>query len=268
MKFNPERSTIMDTQNDMPQNVEKLKEIPKWTRRYAQNRTLTIFVLMLIITLFSMLIALLVAFLLGLSLAGFRKGDIILGCVGIAVLIAVLAAIAKFYLFIFAKFGGKNKGLLDQIVDRWIYGREGTASMPMPEAAKKTKWSEILASIAYMVCILASMNLAMRGYIPNKYFIPLTALFVVPFNIYLYFIQRPRLGPVLLLCPILYAVHAILIIAGVPIYFTGIFAVPLNLLFPLIYTFLTYIIGHFYSRYALKKLKGLTHLEGGTVNGD
>jgi hypothetical protein len=258
----------MATENHTPGNPDKLKEIPKWTRRYAQNRTLTILVLMLMITLFSMFIAVLVAFLLALAFGGFRKGNIILGCIGIAVLIAVLAAIVKFYIFMFAKFGGKNKGLLDQIVDRWIYGREGTASMPMPKAAKKTKWSEILASIVYMVCLLGSMELGMLGYIPVKYFIPLTALFVVPFNVYLYFIQRPRLGPVLLLCPILYAVHSLLIIAGVPIYFTGNYAVPLNLFVPLIYTFLTYIIGHLYSRYALKKLKGLTHLEGDTVNGD
>ena len=258
----------MVAENHTPGNSDKLKEIPKWTRRYAQNRTLTILVLMLMITLFSMFIALLVAFLLGLSLAGFRKGNIILGCAGIAVLIAVLAAIVKFYIFMFAKFGGKNKGLLDQIVDRWIYGREGTALMPMPEATKKRKWSEILASIVYIVCLLGSMELGMLGYIPDKYFIPLTALFVVPFNVYLYFIQRPRLGPALLLCPILYAVHAILIIVGVPIYFTGIYAVPLNLLLPLIYTFITYLIGHLYSRHALKKLKSLTHLEGDTANGN
>jgi hypothetical protein len=256
------------TQNHTSGNSDKLKEIPKWTRRYAQNRTLTILVLMLMITLFSMFIAVLVGFLFAFAFAGFRKGNIILGCVGVAVLIVVLAAIVRFYIYIFAKFGGKNKGLLDQIIDRRIYGREGTASMPMPEAMKKTEWTEILASIVYMVCLLGSMELGMLGYIPVKNFIPFTALFVVPFNVYLYFIQRPRLGPVLLLCPILYTVHAILIIAGIPIYFTGIFAVPLNLLVPLIYTFLTYIIGHFYSRYALKKLRDLTHLEGDAANGN
>jgi hypothetical protein len=80
--------------------------------------------------------------------------------------------------------------------------------------------------------------------------------------------QQPRLGPVLLICPLLYAIHAILIIADAPIFFTGILAVPLNMLLPLIYTLLTYMIGHLYSRYALKKLKGLTHLEGDTANGD
>jgi hypothetical protein len=259
----------MDTeQNQVPQNAEKLKEIPRWTRKYVQNRTLTILVLMLMMTLFSMFVAFLIAFSLVLAAAGFRKGNIILGCVGIAVLIAVLAAIVKFYIFMFAKFGGKNKGLLDQIIDRWIYGREGTASIPMPEATKKRKWSEILTAIVYMVCLLGSMELAMLGYIPDKYLLPLMALFVVPFNVYLYLVQRPRLGPILLLCPILYTIHAILIIAGVPIYFTGNYAVPLNMFLPVIYTYFTYMIGHLYSRYALKKLKGLTHLQGEAANGD
>jgi hypothetical protein len=39
--FEPERSNIMETeQNQVPQNTEKLKEIQKWTQRYAENRTL------------------------------------------------------------------------------------------------------------------------------------------------------------------------------------------------------------------------------------
>jgi hypothetical protein len=168
----------------------------------------------------------------------------------------------------FAKFGGKNKGLLDQIIDRWIYGQEGIASMSQPKLSKKRKYVDILAGILYIVCLISCMELGMLGYIPVKYLLPLMALFVVPFGVYQYYVLRPRLGPVLLIFPILYAVHAILIIAGVPIYFTGTFAVPLNLFLPLLYTLFTFTIGHIYSRYALKKLKGLTHIEGGTANGD
>ena len=250
------------------QNTEKLKEIPKWTRKYAQNRTLTILVLTVMITLFGMFVAALIGFPLALAVTGFWKGKMVLGCIGTAVLVAGLVAIVKFYIFIFAKFGGKNKGLIDQIIDRWIYGQEGFASMPMPEITKKKKCIDIFVGIVYMVCLLGSMNFAMIGYIPVKYLLPLMALFVVPLNVYLYFMQRPRLGPILLICPILYTIHAILIIAGVPIFFTGIFAVPLNMFLPIIYTFLTYMIGHLYSRYALKKLKGITHLEGGAANGD
>jgi len=251
-------------QNQVPLDAKKLKEIPKWTRKYAQNRTLTILVLIVMTALFGMLVAFLVGFPLALAVAGFRKGNIVLGCVGTAVLVAVLAAIVKFYIFIFAKFGGKNKGLLDQIIDRWIYGKEGAASMPQPKLSKKAKRLDIVVGIVYMVCLIGSMELGMTGYIPVKYLLPFMALFVVPFGVYQYYVLWPRLGPVLLIFPILYAIHAILILAGVPIFFTGIFAVPLNMLLPLIYTLLTYMIGHLYSRYALKKLKTAAHFQENT----
>jgi hypothetical protein len=250
------------------QNAEKLKQIPKWTRKYAQNRTLTILVLTAMLGLFSMLIAAIVGFLLALAVAGFRKGNIVLGCTGTVVLAAVLAALVKFYIFIFAKFGGKNKGLLDQIIDRWIYGQEGFTSMPQTKLTKKRKFLDICLGIVFMVCILGSMQLAMLGYISVKYLLPLMALFVVPFGVYQYFIMRPRFGPVILIFPVLYAIHAILIIAGVPIYFTGTFAIPLNMFLPIIYNLLAFMVGHIYSRYALKKLKDLTHLEGDMANGD
>ena len=255
----------MSTQQiQVPQNTEKLKEIPKWTRKYTQNRTLTILVLTAMTALFGMFVAALVGFPLALAVIGFWKGNIILGCLGTAVLVAVLAALVKFYIFIFAKFGGKNKGLLDQIIDRWIYGQEGFTSMPQPKLSKKRKYLDIFVGIAYMVCLLGSMQLGMSGYIEVKYILPFMALFVVPFGVYQYFILWPRLGPVLLIFPILYAIHAILIIAGVPIFFTGIFAVPMNMLLPIMYTLLAYVIGHIYSRYALKKLKTAAHLQENT----
>jgi len=183
------------------------------------------------------------------------------------ILVAVLAGLVKFYIVMFAKFGGKNKGLLDLKLDRWIYGKEGTASTAQPKLTKKKKCLDIVVGIVYMVCLIGSMELAMTGYIPVKYLLPFMALFVVPFGVYQYFILWPRLGPVLLLYPILYAIHAILIIVGVPIFFTGTFAVPLNMFLPLIYNLLAYVIGHICSRYALKKLKGLTHIAGGATNG-
>jgi hypothetical protein len=76
------------------------------------------------------------------------------------------------------------------------------------------------------------------------------------------------MGPLVLICPILYSIHAILIVAGVPIFFTENLGI-LNMLVPLIgYVFLAYVICHVYSRYALKKLKRLTLLEGEGANGD
>lgn len=248
-------------QNEVRHDTEELKEISKWTRKYAQNRTLTVLVFMVVIVFFSMVFAAVFAFLLALAAAGFLKGNMVLGCVGTVVLVAGLAVTVKYYIVILKKYGGKNKGLIDQIVGQRIYGKEGAASMPMPQLSKKMKRVDIVVGIVYLVLFLGSMEFAMLGYIPVKYILPLMAVFVVPFGVYMYFIQRPHLGPVLLLFPILYAFHAILILAGVPIFFTGNFATPLNMLLPVVYTFLAYMIGHIYSRYALKKLKTAAHLQ-------
>ena len=242
------------------QNTERLKEIPKWSRKYAQNRTLTTFVFIVMICLIGGFIGFPISF----GIAAFMGGDMLLTGISVALFVAVLIL----YIIFLAKFGGKNKGLLDQKIDRWIYGKEGTASMPQPKLSKKMKCLDIVVAIVYMILFIGSMNLAMGGHIPVKYLQPLMVLFIVPFLVFQYFMQRPRLGPVLLIFPILYAIHAILILAGVPIFFTGTFGVPLNMGLPiLVYTFFAYMIGHVYSRYALKKLKGLTHLEGEPTNG-
>ncbi len=261
----------METEhNQVPQNTEKLKEIPKWTRKYAQNRTLTIIVLMAMIMLFSMFFAGLLGFLLPLAVGGFRKGNIILGCVGTAGLVAVLAAVGICMFIFIRKFGGKNRGLIDQIIERRIYGKEGTVSMPMLKSSKKKICLEIVSGVIFFICFFGSWHLAIKGYIAYKYLQPVSALYIVPFIVCgWYFWKSPRMGPIYLLYPILYAVHAILIVAGVPIFFTTenfcIFSICLPMLG---YGFLPFIIGHIYSRYALKKLKGLTHLEGDTANGD
>ena len=73
-------------QNQVPQNTEKLKEIPKWTRKYAQNRTLTTFVLIAITGLFAMFVAVPST----LLILAFMKGSMILASVCIAVLAAIV----------------------------------------------------------------------------------------------------------------------------------------------------------------------------------
>ena len=108
----------------------------------------------------------------------------------------------------------------------------------------------------------------MKGYIAFKYLQPISVLYMVPFFVFEYFRLRPRVGLLALLCPILYTIHAILILASVPIFFTGYMGI-WNLFIPLIgYSFLVYVIGHVYSRYALKKLKSIAHLDGAAANGN
>jgi hypothetical protein len=258
-KFLSERSNIMDAENHTPGNADKLKEIPKWTRRYAQNRTLSVFVLIAITALIGGFVALPIS----LLIAAIMGGNVLV--TGIC---AALFASVSLILIIFAlKFGGKYRGLLDQKIDQWIYGREGYASLPASKSAKK-KWLDVASGVAISICIIGSMHLAVEGYFAFKYLQPVSAIYLVPFLVFQYFLQQPRPGPLLLICPALYTIHAVLIVAGVPIYLTGNWGV-LNMFIPLFgYTLLAYVIAHVYSRYALKKLKGLTHLEGGAANGD
>ena len=243
-------------------NNEKLKEIPKWTRKYAQNRTLTILVLIIMACLISFGFGIPV-FLIWL---GFLKGNMMLAGVGIALLVPILI----FYIIFLSKFGGKNRGLIDQLIEQRIYGKEGTVSMPMPKSSKKKIYLDILLAVIFFICFFGSWHLAMNGFIPYKYLQPVSALYMVPFAVCgWYFLQSPRMGPIYLLYPILYAVHAILIVAGVPIFFTTENFCVFSICLPILgYGFLTFIISHIYSRYALKRLKDITHLEGEGADGD
>jgi hypothetical protein len=249
----------MDTQqNQAPQNTEKLKDIPKWTCKYAQNRTLTTFLVIVI----TMLVGMVIAALSYLAGAAFIKGNMTVFRICIVVLFIMLV----FVLIIrVSKFSGV---VIHRWLDQLLYDDEGTALMPEPKSTKKIRWLGIVVGLVVGGCIIGTMFLGMEGYIAFKYMQPISALYLVPFLIHLYFMQRPRVGTLILICPILYTTHAILIIAGVPIFFTG-YLCMLNLALPLFgYTFLTHLICHVYSRYALKKLKGLTHLEGEVADGD
>ena len=254
-----------DKRNQNPvEDLGKLKEIPKWSRRYAQNRTLTIPVLMVMGVLLITFIAVVVIFPLHLAVAGFRKGNMVLGWVGIAFFAAALAAVLTFLIIFILKFCRKNSGLIEQLVEQRIYGKEGAVSMPLPKITKKGKWLDFVVGLVFLICFNGSLYLSVKGYIAFKYLQPLLALYIVPASVFEYFWLRPKVGHVVLICPILYTIHAILILAGVPIFFTGNLGL-LNIPVPLIgYAFLTYIIGHIYSRYALKKLKTTTHLQENT----
>jgi len=236
------------------ENTERLKEIPKWTRKYAQNRTLTNLV-NLIIFLFLFIGIGAPSYLGGIA---FIKGNMIL--VWVCIVVSFASAICLL-IFSVPKFGGVK---IWRWIDKRIYGYEGTISIPEPELMKKKKWVGYAVIIAFMICVQGSVFLGFKGYFTIKYMQPISALYFVPFMVFLYLWQRPKVGPILLLWPILYAIHAILIVVGVPILFTGNLT-GLNMFLPMFgYGFLTFAIGHFYSRYALKKLKTTAYLQENT----
>jgi len=239
------------------QNAEKLKEIPKWTRKYAQNRTIPF---LIALTIYLCLFA-------GIAIPSYfggiayRAGNMVLFWICIFVL-----AIAMISLFFFCvpKLGGK---FIKRISQR-VYGQQGDVSISQPKATKKKQWIGYVVGMIFGSCVIGSVILGSRGYFTIKYMQPISAVYAVPFLVFLYLWQRPKVSPITLLWPILYTIHAVLIVVGVPILFTENLS-RWNMMLPVFgYGFLTYMIGHIYSRYALKKLKGLTHLEGDTANGD
>jgi len=251
-------------QNQVPENTEKLKEIPKWTRKYAYSRMLP-FLLFQAIFLFFVAAIGIPSYLGGNA---YRAGNMLLFWVCIFTLIPVCTALVFFSI---PKYGGK---WIDQIA-QWLYGREGIAILSPPVKTKKKYCVGLVAGLIFGSCILVSVVLGVFGYIPTEYMMPVSAIYTVPFLVFLIIWMSPTgIRPIDRTCflgllwPILYTLHAILVVAGVPIQFDRPWNF-LNMLIPTVgYAILFGLVGHIYNRYALKKLKGITHLGGDTANGD
>ena len=247
-------------QNQVPQNAEKLKEIPKWTRRYTENRTLPFLINMIIFLLLSAAIGIPSHF----GGRAYRSGNTLL--LWICILSLVIAIPALIFCSV-PRWSGKYTEKLIRL----LYRKEGQVTLETPKKTKRQQRAGMIAGLLFGACLMISVILGVLGYIPIKYMQPVSAIYVVPFIIAIGIWQTPSVNPAGFLAwlwPILYVIHAILIVAGVPIHFDRPW-IFLNMLIPLAgYGILCGLIGHIYSRYALKKLKGLTHLEGDTANGD
>ena len=235
------------TKSELPP-PQDLQGISKWARAYAQNRSLGVVVFMIVFVLLFAAIG-------GPSyLAGeaYRSGNMPLFWVSIAMLVPALAAL----IFLSApRWGGK---LQERLVGR-LYGKEGNVAFSPPIGRKKI-WGLVLAA-CFGTCIITSVILEFAFHIPSKYMQPISALYVVPFLVGLWLLMRPMAGYLALLWPLLYAIHAILIVSGAPILFTGPWD-GLNILIPVAgYGMLSGLVSHLYSRVALRHLKRLTQAD-------
>ena len=240
-------------QNQVPQDAEKLKEIPKWTRKYAQNRTIPFLIFFAIYLCLSAGIGIPSYF----GGKAYRSGNLVLFWICIFVLAVAMTSLAFFCV---PKWGGK----FIERISRRLYNREGDVLISIPETIKKKIGVGYVVAMVFGTCVFISVILGLLGYLPIKYMQPVSALYVVPFLVFLYIWQRPIISPLVLLWPTLYGIHAILVVAGVPIQFGGPL-VFLNMLIPIAgYGILCGLLGHVYSRYALKKLKTAAHLQENT----
>jgi len=227
-----------------PEQNQRLQEIPKWARRYAQNRTLPLLV-MLTIFLGGCLMFGGLGYLVGWA---YVHGERLLA--GAAML--VLCAFAVWWLWF--SFVGAAR-IMEWIAER-LYRREGSVSLGAREGGPSAKHLP-LAGFLFMFCVAASVGLGILGLLPQKYMQPISALYCVPFLVYLWAKQRPVGSPFMLLWPVLYGLHAILLVSGAPIRFGGKFE-GLNMLVPVAgYGIVAILIAHVYGRIALRRLRTL-----------
>jgi hypothetical protein len=225
------------------EDLEEARKIQRWVRRYAQNRSLPVAVSLVVFGLIFVTIS-------ASSLLGgiaYRNGDTLLFAICLGA--AIAAILATFYLSV-PRWGGRR---LQRLGEK-LYEAEGRATIDMPRARRS--WLVAAIAIAFGVCVAGQVILGLVGYLPTgKYAQPISALYMVPFLVTLNFLMRPGIGNVPLIWPLLYALHAILIVAGVPIVFQGRWE-PVNMLLPMLgYGLLTAIIGHIYSRWALHSVR-------------
>ena len=238
------------------QNAEKLKEISKWTRRYAENRTLPFIINMVIILFFWVAIGIPPYF----GGRAYRSGNTLLLWICILSWIILISLLIFFFT---PKWGGKY---IEKLI-RFLYRKEGQVKFALPEKTKRHRLAGWIAGLLLGICVVISILLVVFCKIPIKYIQPVSAIFVIPLLIAIGIWQPPSIKPAGFLAwlwPILYVVHAILIVAGAPIVFHGPLT-SLNMIIPVAgYGTLCALIGHLYSRYALKKLKTAAHLQEDT----
>jgi hypothetical protein len=227
------------------EELEEARSLQHWVRQYAQNRSLPAMVSL----------AVFVVLFLGISLpsywggVAYHAGNTPALIVCLTVLLVALAATIYFSV---PRWGGRRL----QQFGAALYAREGSVTISTSRA-QSSRWGMVLGP-ALGVCVLAQVVLGLFGYLPDvKYSQPISALYVVPFLVALNFLMRPAAGYLPLLWPLLYAVHAVLIVAGVPIVFTGRWD-SLNMLIPIIgYGMVTSLIGHAYCRWALRNARAI-----------
>ena len=136
-------------QNQVPQNTEKLKEITKWTQRYAENRTLPFLVNMLTFLFLFLGVA-------GISHLGgnaYRSGNMLLVWICIFIAVLVYAVVVFFSV-------PKLSGRLVKKLNLQLYRKEGQVTLAIPKKTKRQRRAGWIAGLLFGVCVMISVILA------------------------------------------------------------------------------------------------------------
>jgi hypothetical protein len=230
-------------------DFEDLQETVRWSRTYAQNRSLPVLIFLLAYG--SIFVAM-----SGLAAGGgmaFKSGHPALGvlaAVGFFVVYGVLMV------FVFSK---RSQRWAEEQLQR-LYSEEGSARIESTRRKEYRRLGYVVGAL-FGTCVIGSVVLGNRGYFPISLMQPISAMYCVPFMIFLWWWRRPESSWIMLLWPVLYAVHALLLLSPLPIP-KGEEWASVHMLGAMCgYGILAAGLSHLYSRYALRRLKRLSQGE-------
>ncbi len=221
------------------------REILKWTERYARSRTIYFLIQWSVIVCIIFVIVLIT----NLAQQAYISGNKSLFYISVVFLS---------FLFIFFLWISSSKKVADLVwqATLWFYKNEGYV-LPTERRKGMPRW--VIALIGLMIAYhIMGAGLIFLKYLSIQYIQPFSAIVLVPVLFILIYYQD--LGFWAWLWPILYGVHAILLVIGFPISFPKDWYL-LNIVVPVFgYGLLAILVGHIYNRYALWKLKSLANL--------
>ncbi len=222
--------------------------VVRWARRYARSRTISFLVQWVVIV--TMVLA--VGLAASLTNMAYRAGNMGLFWLSMVFMGLVVVALGWFSL---SRWGGE----LIWRVTQWLYGEEGYAAVSSPADRQGLPlWLTALGGGLVVYHIVGAMLVA-RGYLAMGNMQPFSAAYMAPYLCVLILYQG--LGLWAWIWPVLYGMHAVALLYGMPIRFPVAFPM-LDMVVPVFgYGLIAILTGHVYSRYALWKLKSLTRTE-------
>jgi len=226
-----------------------IRDIPRWADRYARSRTLAGIPFLLMVIAASLTI--LVPLLLALWAHDHQRPELPL---------YIIATAVAYAFWLWAGWTRRvNVKASYAFLTRWLYVFDGevvSALRPTPD--QRGSRSGTIPFVALLLAFIAMPVIAQAVDLPLQYRQPLIAAYMVPLLTWLLTRRGVEDGPVMLLWPGLYALHAILLLAGVPL------PAPqqpmVNVYVPLMaYLVVAIIATHIYGRYALRRLRRLVH---------
>ncbi|MGA2263373.1 MAG: hypothetical protein ABSH28_18300 [Acidobacteriota bacterium] len=232
-----------EIKDDAPDTPDRVREIPKWVRRYAHNRTLPVLVGLGLFLLAAAVIG-------GSSTLASREGQTGHKAAALALCAVSLAACA---LWVWLVAPRRMRRLIGALSGR-LYGAEGTAVAAAKPCGRSR--ADLVVVIAFGLCVALSVPAGFAFKTAFRHMVPIMAIYFVPFLLYMWARQGGMAAPFMLLWPGLLVIHAVLALADVHPFSGEPNAVNM-LLLPVGYGAIAALASHVYSRVALRRLRSL-----------